>query len=501
ALSAKVEKANRLTTGSSGWVALGTALLALAAGCGGGGMGSTGSGGGPVAGESTTVTVVVSSAANDQLSRFGMMLNTLTLTNKAGKTVSVLPAAQQVEFMHLNGSPEPLMTASVPQDVYTTATVGGASFTCLVQNQGSDTTATYAYGATPNAQVTVQMPAPVTVEGETMALSLELLVSQSATVPSTCAVNGVAQYTITPTFHLSVMPVAAAPTNSSNGPLTALEGLVGTTGASGNGFTVIPPDGTNAGTTNNWTWQVSTNSSTVFEGVGNAAGLTAGMPVDMDGVLEADGSVLATRVAVSDADTTNLTVNTGSLMFVGATVPDLFEGNRLAEGSQMYVNGWGAYDFSSATFATWGGLTNVATLPFGASFHAGNMVDGQMVSLTTHVTSVASGSGGYVPASVMTLMPQTIDGTVGAVTTAGNFTEYTVTLAPYDAFPQFAVQGGQTTLLTNPQQVVVYTDANTQMLNAAAAGVGTVLRFTGVVFNDGGTLRMDCVQVLDGVAL
>jgi hypothetical protein len=446
---------------------------------------------------------VVSSAANDQLSRFGLMLNTLTLTNKTGKTVSVLPAAQQVEFIHLNGSPEPLMTASVPQDVYTTATatVGGGSLTCLVQNQGSDTTATYAYGATPNAQVTVQMPAPVTVEGETMALSLELLVSQSASFPSTCAVNGIAQFAITPTFNLTAMTVAAAPTNSSNGRLTALEGLVGTTGASGDGFTVVPPDGTNAGTTNNWTWQVSTNASTVFEGVGNAAGLTAGMPVDMDGVLEADGSVVATRVAVLDADTTNLTVNTGSLMFVGATVPDLLEGNRLAEGSQMYVNGWGAYNFSNATFATWGGLTNVATLPFGASFNAGNMVDGQIVSLTMHVTSVASASGGYVPASVMTLMPQTIDGTVGAVTTVGNFTEYTVTLAPYDVFPQFAVQGGQTTQLTNPQQVVVYADANTQMLNSGGAGVGTVLRFTGVVFNDGGTLRMDCAQVLDGVAL
>jgi hypothetical protein len=63
------------------------------------------------------------------------------------------------------------------------------------------------------------------------------------------------------------------------------------------------------------------------------------------------------------------------------------------------------------------------------------------------------------------------------------------------------VQGGQTTLLTNPQQIVVYTDQNTQVLSAGAVSAGNVARFTGVVFNDNGTLRMDCTQVMDGVAV
>jgi hypothetical protein len=66
-------------------------------------------------------------------------------------------------------------------------------------------------------------------------------------------------------------------------------------------------------------------------------------------------------------------------------------------------------------------------------------------------------------------------------------------------FPQFAVQGGQTTLLTNPTQMVVYADQNTQMVNAGSVSAGNVARFTGVVFNDNGTLRMDCTQVMAGV--
>jgi hypothetical protein len=445
-----------------------------------------------------------------------MFLNTLSLTNKAGTSVSVLPAAQQVEFMHLNGSLEPLMTVSVPQDVYTSATmsVGAASFTCLALNNGSDTTADYAYGYTPQNQVTVQLPQPVTVEGGAMALSLELEVPQSASFPSTCAWNGIgtATYQITPTFNLTAMTVAAQPTNAANGRLTALEGLVGSTATGGNGFTVTAPDSTNAwetttgGQTVNsaaWTWQVSTDGSTVFQGVGNAAGLTAGVPVDMDGTLQADGSVLATRVAVLDPDTTDLTVNTGPLMFVSDAVPELYQGNRQFEGSEQYMDGWGAYYFANTTFATWGGLTNTATLPFAASFNANNMVAGQMVSVTTHVTAPGAaqpgGQAGYVPVSVMTLIPQTIDGTVSGMTTAGSFTEYTVTLAPYDLFPQFAVQSGQTTLLNSPQEVAVYADQNTQML-AGAPGVGTVARFSGVIFNDNGTLRMDCTQVAGSVA-
>jgi hypothetical protein len=48
--------------------------------------------------------------------------------------------------------------------------------------------------------------------------------------------------------------------------------------------------------------------------------------------------------------------------------------------------------------------------------------------------------------------------------------------------------------------VVVYTDSNTQMLNSNALAAGSVMRFNGLVFNDNGTLRMDCGQLNDGVA-
>src|SRR5580698_1759113 len=89
ALGAKVETSNRLFTGNFGRAALCVAALAvgLAAGCGGGG--TTTSGGGGFGGGNTLMTVVVSSAANDQLTRFSLTLNSLTLTEKSGTSVPV----------------------------------------------------------------------------------------------------------------------------------------------------------------------------------------------------------------------------------------------------------------------------------------------------------------------------------------------------------------------------------------------------------------------------
>jgi hypothetical protein len=97
-------------------------------------------------------------------------------------------------------------------------------------------------------------------------------------------------------------------------------------------------------------------------------------------------------------------------------------------------------------------------------------------------------------------VPQTINATVAATAIDGSFTTYTVELAPYDLIPNLAVQAGQTTVLTQPGTVVVYVDSSTQQHNTSPLAVGSVLRFNGLLFNDNGTLRMDCGQVNDGVA-
>jgi len=469
-----------------------TLTLSLAAGCGGGGGSGTGRGG------NTTVILVASSAANDQLIKLNLTLENLTLTAQDGTTTATLISApQQVEFIHLNDSGEPLVTMNVPQAVYTkaTITVDGGGFVCAAQQPGSNLIANYSSPAP--STVALQLPQPLVIGAGPMTLSLDLLVSQSATLPSNCYQQGFAGDSLAPTFNLTALALQTAQPEVPLQPqLMALEGLVINPAAGSGSFGVSAADSMVTGTAPVETWHVETSASTVFQGIGNAAGLTAGMPVDIDGRIQSDGSLAAARVAVLDPDTTNLTVNSGPLMQVSAALPVLYQVNQLAEGSQQYVRTWPQYDFGHATLAVWGGLTNLSTLPFTASFNASNLVPGQNVAITTHVTAIPNG-GSYTPATTVTLMPQTINGSVLSTSSAGGFTTYTVQLAAYDMFPQFDTQPGQTTLITRPQQVVVYADSNTQITgNGVQSNLG---RFTGVIFNDSGTLRMDATQIAGGV--
>jgi hypothetical protein len=121
------------------------------------------------------------------------------------------------------------------------------------------------------------------------------------------------------------------------------------------------------------------------------------------------------------------------------------------------------------------------------------MVAGQNVDIASANFSIVGPT--YTPANTITLVPQTINATVVGSQQSGSSVDYTVSLAPYDLFPTLAVQQGQTTLLNNPSQIEVYIDNNTQKLNTQT------LRFYGLVFNDNGTLRMDCAQVSDGVTV
>jgi len=198
--------------------------------------------------------------------------------------------------------------------------------------------------------------------------------------------------------------------------------------------------------------------------------------------------------------------SSGPVMFVDTIVPVLQLYGRTELGtlltgpsvsSGVYFD-FPSFDFSSAQFGISGALTNLQNLPFVPSFSASNIVTGQNVDITAPTFSVMGGV--YTPANTITLAPQTINGTVVASQQSGSFIDYTVSLAPYDLFPTLAVQQGQTTVLNNASQVEVYVESSTQKLNTQALAPGSTLRFYGLVFNDNGTLRMDCAQVNDGVA-
>lgn len=461
-------------------------------GCGAG-LGNTGASA-PVG--TTTVTVLSTSTANDQVSQFGMVLNSLTLTSQSGSTVSLISAPIDTEFLHVNGVSEPLLSVTVPQGTYTaaTASVGTSAFTCLgiAPSDGYPGNYTFAYGYTPAANVTVSLPSPIAIAGNNASLHLNLQVPQSASYDKeNCMATpiGGSNWSITPTFTLTLASEA-------NPMQIGLKGSIGATVATGGSFTVTAADGP-IQAVNGPIWQVATDADTVYQGIGGFSELEARVPIDMDAALQPDGSLLARRIAVYDTNPSELSMPIGQVMIVfgGGTALYSFPVEQLGALNLNFF----AFNLSDAIFQTSGQLSNVQRLPFPASFTPANVVAGQNVYATSH-SLLVSPPPIYVPAATITLVPQTINGTVSSIGSEGGFTIYTVTLAPYDLFPALAVQPGQTTLLTDPNTVVVYADSNTRTLNTTTLAVGDVGRFYGLVFNDNGTLRMDCAQINDGVA-
>jgi len=401
----------------------------------------------------------------------------------------------------LNGRAAPFLTAMVPQDIYTSATFtyAYAQFTHVkLTTSGGLETVTDAV-AGPNSipqTASVNLPAPLAIHGSAMAVSLDLQVSPSATFTN----QGSGQpdtYAITPMFTLT--PVA--PVMQSQIQVKGVDGLVSSINSGSNSLGLMIayafnnpsyPDGS--------TFTVATNASTVYQGIGNFSALAAGMIANLDLTLRSDGSLLATRIEVDDPSATNVLAGPlGTAFGAQGVIVDLGRTNE--EFNQSVVPGGIAMNYSfdaSTPFKLSGEIAVPSNLPFSATFDSSNVIAGQNVSVASQVIVTSGGTNTH--ATTITLMPQTINGTITGVSSSGGFTVYSVSLAAYDLFPILAVQPGQTTALQNPSSVEVYVDSNTQMLNSNAIAPGNGLRFNGLIFNDSGTARMVCGQVNDGVA-
>ena len=350
-----------------------------------------------------------------------------------------------------------------------------------------------------------------------MVLVLDLLVAESESYQSCGPAGILSPFTYTPTYTLTPKMLSTPPTNAGNGELHEMEGLIASVDNSGSSFMVNSVDGSNYGggsssgvqyAANGPTWKVQLDNGTVFQGIRGPSQLSVGMAVDVDVSIQADGSLLATRVAVYDTNSSETALWIGPLIKINVPISGVTGGNTalyamgqeaIAASPFMLAYSAVPLSYGNAVFGVSGQMTNIADLPFPAIFTRGNMVAGQIVALTFHGTQFPPANI-FLPITTITLMPQTINGTVSAIGSSGGFTTYTVKLAPYDLFPILAVQSRQNTLLSNPNTVVVYADDNTQMFNTDPIAVGNVTRFYGLVFNDNGTLRMDCARVLDGVA-
>src|SRR5581483_988045 len=469
--------------------------LALLSGCGGN---SSMSPHPPVSGENTHVVVLLTSTSNDKVMQFDMAMTSVSLNDSSGKSVSLFSknfvqngATGLTQFIPLNGAAQPLATVSVPQGTYTSATVNVAQCQFAVADvvSGGLVGSTFEQGlcGQGTGNTTVNLASPITISGQGMALALNLQIPQSYTLTST--VTGPSLFTISPVFTLTPVSIAANPTDLNNGKITGLEAQIASVNPAGNSFTAQTADGTML--------NLSSSATTQFQGVSGLAALTAGTLVNLDSAIQMDGTLQATRLEVanpaavvydlmlplSPASPPGTTISQPLECFPAPTFPLCI--------SAFFISG-------SSVFRVSGQAINLANLPFTPIFDGSNLILGQNVAVGSNTSTL--GQGGEVAADI-TLVPQTLNGTVTAVATAGNFDVYTVALAPYHIIPvmqQLAVVAPFATI-ANPTTVTVYADSSTQQLQSGTIGPGSLLRFRGLLFNAGGALRLDCTEILDGV--
>ena len=452
----------------------------------------------------TNVVVAMTSTANDKLVSFYITFASISLADKSGNTVTLYAntnaqagTTSDVEFMHLNGVSEPLLTASVPQGEYAQATVmvASCSFTNVTVNAtGGLVLSTYAEGlcGQGTGQTTVNLPAPIKVSGTTMALSLDLQVAQSVALNASAFPQPT--YTISPVFTLTALSLSPQPTGELNGKFDGINARITSINSAASGF-VAQTDFRAAG----FPLTVNSGANTLFQGVAAFSTLAIGTLVNMDVAIQPDASLLASRIEVNDLVAPMVSI--GPLLAATSVptqfvnVPTLSEGCTV--GGALFCGSIFNYD-NNTVFSVSGQFSNVQNLPFPAIFTGPGLLLGQNVSFSSPGQLMGQG---FELVTTATLSPQIVNGTVTAVSSNNNFTVYSVTLAPDSLIPTLQGQAGTTiNRLNNPvTSMEVYVDSDAQLLTSNQIAVGSLLRFRGLVFDDNGTLRMDCNLIRDGV--
>jgi len=412
---------------------------------------------------STTTQTLITDAPADQVLSLALTVDSISLTDVTGASTTVLSTPVPIEVSHLDAVQEPLLPPlNIPQDTYTSATITVASpivvYVDSTTGKPVKTSATLAAAST-----TVTFTSPITVSATSAPICFDLLVGQSVAISGTTV-------TVTPTFNVTQIALASAPTNGNNGKVSGVLGQV--VSVSGTTLTIQGPGGQQL--------TLTTNSSTVLQGFTALSTLTAGELVDADVAQQSNGTLLALRIHLDPPQAANLLVGPVTAI-TGTPATSFTQLVRQPLGPGVTASATGTtYTVtvnSSTTFGLAPQAGTLPTLPFTPVFTATTMIAGQNVAVGASSISTTADTA---TAATVTLAPQTVDGTVASVTTTGGFTVYTVTLPSPSALGT----------LTGATSVVVYINSSTQMMNVAPIAVGSTQRFNGLLFNDSGTLRL-----------
>jgi len=453
-------------------------------GCGGGsnsaGMAvGTGTGGGTSPAPGTTPTqVTIGDAPSDWIMAFGMTVNSITLTNSAGGTISVMPTATPTEMMQLMATAQPVSASAVPQGTYTQAHVSVANIT-----MGYMDPTTHAYTQKTMAgpfTATVPFAPAMTVGSAPMALNFDMNMAASV------GLDASGNVTFAPMMTASMASVSSGTSNPWQGGMQHQLGTVSS--VSGTAFTMGSMMGLQSAT-------FKTDGTTQFPsaGLSGMGAMTSGMMLAVDASLQADGTYLAHRIEY---------MQTGTSGMVGSGLVSTITGNPPTQLTLVANGGMGGGMMASSVGST---ITaslsssvpysldtdgvDLSSLPFTPAFDASSLAKGQRVDVVS-TSGMMSGSGGMmgslgslgtVTATRVRLEQQALHGTVSNYAANGKQASFTLTLPSDSAFAA----------LTGTTTVLVYQQAATQVTGTATAVAnGNDVQARGLLFYDGGLYKL-----------
>lgn len=458
---------------------LSLALVTTLAGCGGGTT-STTMPSNPQA-TPTAVQVSMGDAPSDWMLAFSMNISSMSLTGSNG-SVTVVSSSMPMEMMHLMGTMQPLAMISAPQGTYTAATItmGSVSLTYMDPNTKALTQKTMPGPTT----ATVTFASPMTVGSTPMALGFDMDMAQSVTMGS----NGSVAFN--PVFHVrSGMQGSGNPMDYSDGGIQGMMGIVSS--VSGNSFSMSCMQAAESFT-------FMTNSSTRFVG-GSMGSMTNGMGIMVDATLEADGSLMATRIqSMMNADGVMGGGIVTSVTGQPATSLTLVMQNGAGNGMMAsYFSDEATVEISNnATFAMDAENIDMSGLPFTPTFDASHIYAGQSVMPVSSSGMMSGGMGGgmmggggmmagTITASQLYLEPQGLSGKSNTSIQPAATGSFTLTLPPDSAF----------TALTGASSVTVFQQSGTVVSGGSAISAGTSMHAVGLLFLDSGEWKMVACRI------
>ena len=234
------------------------------------------------------VTIQTGDATNDQIVKFELTINSITLTGAAGtsNTQNLLSQPREVEFEHEAGAFEPLTLANVPPGTYSGATLMVSNPEVVAVVNGVPTKLAASLNS---STINVTFASNIMIGSSPMFLNFDLDMTNSLTINGNTA-------TVSPTFKVTATTVPPNGDNEDddNGEIEDVHGKV--TNVSPN---ATPPTFTIQ--TSQSTITFATDGNTRFtDGLNSLSDLKMGEVVEVDGITKSDGTKLATKVELEE---------------------------------------------------------------------------------------------------------------------------------------------------------------------------------------------------------